>query len=164
MAEAPNAFNDVVLRFLAEVDQAADVEEWTAQLVAAAQHRDPAGLLDHEEQLGKPGSACDVGRVVEVADALQRQPGRPLGSMLLRGAAGWQGNQRQGRQQDDRDGLLPHAITLPAIAYFFSTTSPLSLTSVLRSAELIFTVKVPPGAAPPPVFALVVSLRPASTA
>jgi hypothetical protein len=56
------------------------------------------------------------------------------------------------------------SIKLPGRAYFFSTTSPLSVTSVLRSAELIFTEKEPPGVAPLPVSALALPLRPASTA
>ncbi len=117
-----------------------------AQLATVAQNRDPARLLDDEEQLGIARCAGYVGRAVEVADPLQ---GQADGADCL-------AEPQAGSAEDERGPRTR------AARFHFSTTSPLSLTSVSRSAALIFTAKEPPGAAPPPVSALVLSVSPAS--
>ena len=84
----------------AEADQALMSRKGRRSSLAAAQDRDPARLLDHEEQLGEARRAGYIGRAVEVADLLQADAAAPVAlpsvgrCALLCRAAGGQRDQR----------------------------------------------------------------------
>ena len=117
------------------------------QPLAVAQHRELSLLLDDEDQWGTGRARRRRSGSSKVPMRFSARPPRFVfdgsASCCWRCAAGGQRNQGQCQQDDARVAAASHDPRYPA-AYFFSTTSPLSLTSVSRSAELIFTEKEPP--------------------